>query len=523
MAPPIGGGLARPAVLVTAAVVELAWCAVAVVFARAGHPLPGGVSVPVDVALVAVDLAGALALRAGRSSFTAEEHDAALVDAEAPFDEGAEEIGVLPVAERFAAAASALGTLERHDPDLARSVRLVRVGARVEVLFADEIVEPPPGFVLDERASLVLVGAIDDAVVDDEEPSDALVELGSEPDGTYFAPMSAVFPGTPEGEENAAEETVPCPAIVVASTGGPEVVVEPFGLRLLPPVESEAAIDPEVPDTPVLGATGPEDDAATGDDNEVALGLDEDDQVADDEDHRDAAMVVPEAPPENDAPVVLEHGEWLVPPGRVEVRILREKPDLTGELLAPPSAPAVEFVAYLAIHGHRASTMRLRDCLGTVRSLASRSTKTVWSAASDARRALGEELVPASSGTQPYELATQVTSDWGRFQALCALARENRDTAEARRALLQACSLVQGVPALSSRRFRWLDEEGLLQEMANTIADAAVRLAELELEALADGEGSVETVRLAVATGRILRPDAPGLTDAEKRLGLVRR
>jgi hypothetical protein len=71
----------------------------------------------------------------------------------------------------------------------------------------------------------------------------------------------------------------------------------------------------------------------------------------------------------------------LVPRGKVEVRILRELPDLVGELLAAATPAAVDLVAYLATHGHRASTARLRDSIGTQQVQASRAGKTVWSAA----------------------------------------------------------------------------------------------------------------------------------------------
>lgn len=367
-------------------------------------------------------------------------------------------------------------------------VLLVRVGDEgIELLLREPVEVPPSGFqLLDAGWGLRPVGdataATPEAVPDGDGEAGAaeVVELGSDADGTYFAPGGTAVV-TADGRHDLADGAGPAILVVREPHG---IVIEPFGLRLSPPGQDQS-----------LARAG--------------------EQV---EDSGEAALrVVEDLSPGN------EPDGPLVAAGRVEVRILREDPDLVGELLVPPSAPAVEFVAYLATHDHRATTARLRDCLGTAKSLTSRSSKTVWSAASDARRALGEGLLPPSSGTQPYVLSNEVSCDWGRFQALCTRAQASEDPAEARRALIEACSLVEGVPGLSSRRFTWLDEEGLLSEMTSAITAAAQRLAELELEALEEGDGSREVARLAITTWRLLSPSAPGLSEVEQRLELVRR
>jgi hypothetical protein len=119
----------------------------------------------------------------------------------------------------------------------------------------------------------------------------------------------------------------------------------------------------------------------------------------------------------------------LVPRGKVEVRILREFPDLVGgRALERPSG------------------------------------------ARRARRALGLDLLPTASGNLLYELSTEVACDWMRFRALVEIAKRSGIGRErARPALIQALALVDGVPGVVSRRFIWLDTDGLLAEIANAV------------------------------------------------------
>lgn len=196
----------------------------------------------------------------------------------------------------------------------------------------------------------------------------------------------------------------------------------------------------------------------------------------------------------------------LVAPGVVEARLLRDVPDLVGALVAPPTTAAVELVAYLATHQHRATTARLRDALGTVHQDASRAGSTVWAAAGGVRRCLGPALFPIATGNQHYVLSESVTCDWNRFRALVALGRTSTDRGLERRALGAAIALVEGIPAAASRRFAWLEEEGLLEVIRQEVADAAERLAELELDALEAGRGSLDAVQAALDAGQLLRP-----------------
>jgi hypothetical protein len=138
----------------------------------------------------------------------------------------------------------------------------------------------------------------------------------------------------------------------------------------------------------------------------------------------------------------------------------------------------------------------------------------VWTAAGAARRAIGPDLVPAASGNQLYLLSDKVSCDWTRFQALVGISRSAASDPERRReALVDALELVDGVPGLASRRFLWLDTEGVLSNIAFAVANAARELASLEAEG-----GSEELTRWAIAKARPLLPDLGELEYQEPKL-----
>ena len=196
----------------------------------------------------------------------------------------------------------------------------------------------------------------------------------------------------------------------------------------------------------------------------------------------------------------------LLPPGVVEARLLRDVPDLIGALVAPPTMAAVELVACLATHQHRATTALLRDALGTVRQDTSRASSTVWAAVGAVRRCAGAGPYPVATGNQRHVLSETVTCDWIRFRALVDLGRTSTDRRLERRALAEAIALVEGIPGPASRRFAWLEAEGLLEVIRREVGEAAERLARLELDALENGQGSVDTMQAAPRAGRLLLP-----------------
>jgi len=341
-----------------------------------------------------------------------------------------------------------------------------------------------------------------------------LVEIGTDEEGSCFAREGGIvtlrlddegpgelhdeLPSFASGDRQATSRGLFGAPLVVVERGE-HVLLEPYGIPLtvspespLPPPPEPAA---EAPSTPVHHPEPETTDVGAEDVEALAL---------------DAEGVPAKVERSARAP--------LVPPGPVEVRILREVPDLVGELHEEPTAGAVEFVAYLALHGYRAAPSRLKETLGTPRSQASRSGKSVWTAAGAARRAIGPDLVPAASGNQLYLLSNEVSCDWTRFQALIGIARSAASDPEHRReALVGALELVDGVPGLASRRFTWLDSEGVLSNIAFAVANAARELANLEAEG-----GSEELTRWAIAKARPLLPDLGELEHQEPKLAGTR-
>ena len=336
----------------------------------------------------------------------------------------------------------------------------------------------------------------------DIEPA-PLVEIGSDEEGSYFARDAGIvtlrlgdeglgelhdeLPSFGSGDRQATSMGLFGAPLVVVERGE-QLLLEPYGIPL--PVSPESPLPPppqptdKAPSTPVHHPEPETKDAGAEDVEPLALEAD-----------GTRAKVDPST------------RALLVPAGPVEVRILREEPDLVGELHGEPSAGAVEFVAFLALHRYRAAPARLRAALGTPRSQASRSGKTVWTSAGAARLALGPDLVPAASANHLYLLSEQVTCDWTRFQALVDLARSSvSDLGRRREALVGALELVDGVPGLASPRFSWLDSEGILSNIALAVVSAARELVNLEAELGAD-----ELTRWAIGKARLLVPDAEAL------------
>ena len=206
----------------------------------------------------------------------------------------------------------------------------------------------------------------------------------------------------------------------------------------------------------------------------------------------------------------------LPPPGHFEVRILREHPDIVGDVLSTPAGNAVQFVAYLVTHGGSATTSRLRDALGAYRLDESKADKTVWSAASAARQALGSERIPNASGIQRYEIAGDVTCDWIRFQQMLKVARAAQlagDTDRVISTLTAALELVEGVPGADERRFAWIDDDGIIHEIERQVVEAASSLVTLAL-----ANNTPVLAAWALQQGKLVSPEAEELLRHEATL-----
>ncbi|MHB1972863.1 MAG: hypothetical protein ACYCR4_01040, partial [Acidimicrobiales bacterium] len=217
--------------------------------------------------------------------------------------------------------------------------------------------------------------------------------------------------------------------------------------------------------------------------------------------------------------------------GPIEVRLLRRTAEVVGWAAEPPSkdrARAVELVAYLVLHGRRASGERIRSAVFS-RGDRTASLGRVHNVCSAARSALGarpdgRSYLPAAVGGH-YQLDPSVTSDWGRFEELrlLALAVEPPIAVDL---LTEALSLVEGPPlaeALSG--WDWMLAEGLLATIVSAIVDAAHHLATLALASrdLALARTAVATGRLAEPWSEILARDAMAVSELEGDLDGVRR
>lgn len=206
---------------------------------------------------------------------------------------------------------------------------------------------------------------------------------------------------------------------------------------------------------------------------------------------------------------------WLTPrPGPVSAAVLKE-PDVSDppvpahprlQLLGPidlagaageepPRArrQCIEYAAYLLEHPG-ATASQMADALvvaeGTRRSNMSRLRKWLGQDPD------GEDYLPdAYSGR--IVLHERVTSDWQEFCLLVApgVNRVSADT------LAAALDLVRGAPLADAAPTQWVWAEPLRSDMRGAIRDAALRLAELALDA-----GDIPLVRWATARGLVASP-----------------
>lgn len=151
----------------------------------------------------------------------------------------------------------------------------------------------------------------------------------------------------------------------------------------------------------------------------------------------------------------------------------------------PDRRVLVELAAFLVCHQERpvgVSDIRLALWPEGSRRGEEVKPETVGQHMSRLRRCLGGEHLPEGRGG--YQLASSVSSDWFRFQALVEAARhaEAERAAEIRR---EALALVRGRPfaGVPDGTFLWVWDEMLVSTMEGAIATTAHRAAEFYLRA----------------------------------------
>lgn len=233
----------------------------------------------------------------------------------------------------------------------------------------------------------------------------------------------------------------------------------------------------------------------------------------------DAPLVSADAALEHDARAgrtddVSELGDQL---DRAVEAYLRGSAPITVGLLGPITVHApgtiepdrcarlTEIVAYLATHRAGAPLGDFDAAIWPDRPV---TLKTRNQAITRTRAWLGVDdegvswLRPLSKGT--LRLSSQVLVDWELFEALKERASmRGRSRADVRQDLQTALCLVRGRPLsqLPPRRYSWLAETYLEQEIPSAIIDAAHRLAQILLED-GDADGVVKVARLALDADR---------------------
>ncbi len=241
-----------------------------------------------------------------------------------------------------------------------------------------------------------------------------------------------------------------------------------------------------------------------------------------------AASALPTVPPERPAGLPPPDAE-LPAAGAVEVRLLRPVPDLVGEVDPSKLHPeVVQVVAYLALHGHRATTSKLRDVFGRYKREESHATRTVWNATSHTRNVLGSHRFPVAHGNKPYTLDDSVSCDWLRLREIAAVGRSLERAGEPVRAietLRVALELIgDGYPCSDdavAARYDWLDAEQLLVELETDVVRAAHAMATLSIEHCPYPH-SLEDAAWAIERGRVISPEALPLREVALRLAAAR-
>lgn len=178
----------------------------------------------------------------------------------------------------------------------------------------------------------------------------------------------------------------------------------------------------------------------------------------------------------------------------VVVRVLGPV-DVLGAARPFSRAWTLELVVYLAMHPRGVTADAWTTALWPDRLLADATRHSTVSAARRAlgRRASGGDHLPRCGGTA--RLATSVTTDWDRFQALAVGPDPAPDAWRA------ALALVRGRPFDGLRAADWTVLEGVAARVEDAIVQLAIRCSEHCL-ALGDGRGA----ELAIRRGLIASP-----------------
>jgi DNA-binding SARP family transcriptional activator/nucleoid-associated protein YgaU len=159
-----------------------------------------------------------------------------------------------------------------------------------------------------------------------------------------------------------------------------------------------------------------------------------------------------------------------------EVEAVRIGAAGTEERLTPERQKGLEALTYLAL---RESAVDREDLEITLFPTGANATKTFHNTVSAARRLIGDDLFPPSTGGR-YELSERVVTDYGLFCDLVARAEDIDDVTRAAAMLQEALGLVRGEPFTGvGRSYGWVSSHrGMIVAQ---VVDAAEELAEVRL------------------------------------------
>jgi DNA-binding SARP family transcriptional activator/nucleoid-associated protein YgaU len=159
-----------------------------------------------------------------------------------------------------------------------------------------------------------------------------------------------------------------------------------------------------------------------------------------------------------------------------EVEALRIGAAGAEERLTPERQKGLEALTYLAL---RESAVDREDLEITLFPTGANATKTFHNTVSAARRLVGDDLFPPSTGCR-YELSERVVTDYGLFCDLVARAEDIDDATTAAAVLQEALGLVRGEPFTGvGRSYGWVSSHrGMIVAQ---VVDAAEELAEVRL------------------------------------------
>ncbi|MCV7453977.1 hypothetical protein ACWDYA_04375 [Micrococcus luteus] len=294
---------------------------------------------------------------------------------------------------------------------------------------------------------------------------------------------AAAVPTEPEDITPEAQDQTPAVVAVTETAGPAETAPEPEPAATAEPAQQEAATD--------LHDTSPAEDEDEKDAAPEQLASTDPQKQID----LDAAHLLEQATTQ--APMILMLGELKLVGAQGQAPVTAA----TGEVSTTQTARCVALAAYLALHPGASAEAVHAAFWPTQRSDGKSASSNRNKLTGQTRRLLGQAAdgtpyLPAV-GSEGYRVHEDVLTDWQVVQSLIGDDPVKASTP----ALVAAMRLVRGVPFEHAKASNVAWTETLVQEMVQTICDAAHELVARSLAA-----GHREHAQLAARVGRAIDP-----------------